>query len=53
MGLETPIILRKSGKGEWLFVGQCYIHGLMGGEEHPGLEYEERSSLQFEEALIV
>lgn len=30
-GSEVPFILRPSGAG-YLFIGECYVHGLMDGE---------------------
>ncbi|OCK73367.1 HET-domain-containing protein [Lepidopterella palustris CBS 459.81] len=31
-GGRTPFILRKQGRGQWKFIGECYTHGLMSGE---------------------
>jgi hypothetical protein len=31
VGCSVPIVLRKSGEG-WSVVGECYLHGVMGGE---------------------
>ena len=32
LGGRTPFILRKTGREEYRFVGECYIHGMMTGE---------------------
>jgi hypothetical protein len=31
-GCSVPVVLRKRIGGEYQFVGECYIHGLMDGE---------------------
>lgn len=32
LGGSTPYILRKAGKGTYMFRGDCYVHGIMHGE---------------------
>ena len=31
-GCSVPVILRKAGQGRYKFIGESYIHGLMGGD---------------------
>ncbi|KAL8788723.1 MAG: hypothetical protein Q9213_001537 [Squamulea squamosa] len=35
-GCPSPIVLRPNGDGEYLVVGECYVHGLMTGETFLG-----------------
>jgi hypothetical protein len=32
MGCGTPLVLRQR-QGEWILVGDCYLHGVMKGEK--------------------
>ncbi|KAL8727022.1 MAG: hypothetical protein Q9166_006320 [cf. Caloplaca sp. 2 TL-2023] len=36
LGCQSPIILRKKANGEYLVIGECYVHGLMTGEAFLG-----------------
>lgn len=31
-GNDMPYILREAANGEWKFIGECYVHGIMYGE---------------------
>ncbi|KAK3393345.1 heterokaryon incompatibility protein-domain-containing protein [Podospora didyma] len=31
-GGQTPYAIRPGGAGQWKFIGECYIHGIMNGE---------------------
>ncbi|KJA17678.1 hypothetical protein HYPSUDRAFT_79586 [Hypholoma sublateritium FD-334 SS-4] len=31
-GGEVPFVVRPKGDGNWEFVGECYVHGIMSGE---------------------
>ncbi|OCK76675.1 hypothetical protein K432DRAFT_359936 [Lepidopterella palustris CBS 459.81] len=37
-GARVPFVMRKVEEGDWKIVGECYVHGIMGGErvEGPG-----------------
>lgn len=32
VGCHTPYILRPRGDEKFMLVGECYVHGIMGGE---------------------
>lgn len=36
-GCDMPVILRENGKSGYVYVGECYMHGIMGGEAIEGL----------------
>ena len=38
LGAGTPFVLGKSDAGVHVFVGECYIHGIMNGEALQGKE---------------
>jgi Heterokaryon incompatibility protein (HET) len=46
-GCSTPVILRPLVDGEYKFVGECYVHGIMEGEAMGKLEKEEIVQQQF------
>ena len=38
----TPYVVRRKRKGIWVFIGECYVHGLMHGEGwNPNAELKE------------
>ncbi|MCJ1296763.1 hypothetical protein MMC34_008330 [Xylographa carneopallida] len=41
LGAEVPYVIRPKTNGHYLFVGECYVHGLMDGQALQG--YEEGS----------
>jgi hypothetical protein len=44
LGGKVLFVVRDVGAGEWEFVGECYLHGLMGGEAMEKLrQYEGQS----------
>ncbi|KAH7391831.1 hypothetical protein BKA66DRAFT_458562 [Pyrenochaeta sp. MPI-SDFR-AT-0127] len=47
-GGNVPYILRPLESGQWVFVGECYIEGLMRGEAVRGPDFQEESCAWFE-----
>ncbi len=46
LGGDTPFVLRPKGCGEWQFVAEAYVHGIMDGEAmarttEEGFEYHD------------
>jgi hypothetical protein len=46
-GAEVPYVLRPCEDGTWMFVGECYVHGIMNGEIIDMLEEGKLSSRDF------
>ena len=46
-GCSTPVILRPLADGHYQFIGECYIHGIMGGEAIAKFEREELVKQEF------
>jgi hypothetical protein len=34
-GCSVPVVLRKLAHGQYQFIGECYVHGMMDGEALP------------------
>ena len=49
LGGEVPYVIRPKNNGHYLFVGECYVHGLMDGQ---ALEGHEEGGSEVEEIIL-
>ena len=42
-GGSVPFVLRDTGDGHFIFIGECYIHGIMDGEAIPAHDKKDRT----------
>ncbi|MDI1489258.1 MAG: hypothetical protein OHK93_008536 [Ramalina farinacea] len=48
-GGDTPFVLRPKDNGEWHFIAEAYVHGIMDGE---ALAHQDRQSFAVEEFIL-
>jgi hypothetical protein len=49
LGGDTPFVLRPKGNGEWCFLAEAYVHGIMDGEV---MERTKQDGFRFQDCVL-